>query len=177
MFVHGSHTWFHVHPDSNGPCCGENRPKTCAIGHGRRKTRPNDHSVCNPGQKMESAHNGMETVLFGRKCYTWHPHMELCPFGMSTWQKSGDVPKRPKNMKSGSMRRKRVKNGRIRPPEVMGGLGFRYLTCPDSKTGQFLSPDMLSRPITGISGNPPKLYTRKAEKFPELLGSENAPRV
>src|SRR6185437_1487478 len=129
MFVHGSHTWFHVHPDSNGPCCGENRLKTCAIGHGRRKTRPNDHSVCNPGQKMETAHNGMETVHFGRKCYTWHPHMELMsirvqtnhgrmkivekrvvqvtggktsakrPFGMSTWQKSGNVPKRPKNMK------------------------------------------------------------------------------
>src|SRR6185312_5338219 len=35
-----------------------------------------------------------------------------------------------------SMRRKRVKDGRIRPPEVMGGLGFRYLTGPDSKTDQ-----------------------------------------
>ena len=51
MVVHGSHTWFHVHPGSNGPCCGENRRKTCVIGHGRRKPRPNDHSVCNPGQK------------------------------------------------------------------------------------------------------------------------------
>ena len=44
------------------------------LGHGRRKPRPNDHSVCNPGQKMETVH-------FGRKCCTWHPHMELCPFG------------------------------------------------------------------------------------------------
>ena len=60
MVVHGSHTWFHVHPGSNGPCCGENKRKTCAIGHGRRKPRPNDHSVCNPGQKMEMAHNGVE---------------------------------------------------------------------------------------------------------------------
>ena len=52
---------------------------------------------------------------------------------MSTWQRSGNVPKWPKNMKSGSMRRKWVKDGRIRPPDVMGGLGFRYLTWPDSK--------------------------------------------
>ena len=42
---------------------------------------PNDHSVCNPSQKMEMTHNGMETVHFGPKCCTWHPHMELCPSG------------------------------------------------------------------------------------------------
>ena len=78
--VHGTRTWNYVHPGGNEPCYGENRWKTWAIGHGRRKHRPNDHSACNPGQKMETAHNEMETVHFGRKCCTWHPHMELCPF-------------------------------------------------------------------------------------------------
>ena len=32
-------------------------------------------------KKMEMAHNGMETVHFGPKYCTWHPHMELCPSG------------------------------------------------------------------------------------------------
>src|SRR6185295_14910790 len=75
----------------------------------------------------------------------------------------------PKTAQKHEIRLNAEKTSQERANSASGGDG--------RETGQFLSPDMLSRPITGISGNPPKLYTRKAEKFPELLGSENAPRV
>ena len=38
-------TWNHVLPGTNGSCQNGNGRETCAIGHGRRKHRPNGHSV------------------------------------------------------------------------------------------------------------------------------------
>ena len=59
-------------------------------------------------------------------------------------------------MESGSTQTKRLKNEQNRPPEVTG---------------------MLSRPIIGLAGKPPKLCAQKAKKFPELLGGGDAPCV
>ena len=43
--IHDTHTWNHVQPGAIGSCRNGNGRQTCAIGHGMRKHRPNDHSV------------------------------------------------------------------------------------------------------------------------------------
>src|SRR6185312_15286463 len=86
--------------------------------------------------------------------------------------------KRPKTAQKHEIRLNAEKTSQERANSASGGDGRAGFPIPHVtrlKNWPVFEPDMLSRPITGISGNPPKLYTRKAEKFPELLGSENAP--
>jgi hypothetical protein len=80
-------------------------------------------------------------------------------------------------MESGSAGTKRLKKRKQSAYGCDGGLVYELSRDPEHKTAQILSPDLLSRLITGVSGKPPKLCTQKAEKFPELLGGGDAPRV
>jgi len=79
-------------------------------------------------------------------------------------------------MESGSTWIKRLKNGK-NGLQSLRGRDYALARDPEPKTAHFVSPAMLSRLITGVSGKPPKLCAQKAEKFPELLGEGDAPRV